>query len=603
MYHQSPDSSPPNSPVSSPPSSHTTLAPLLSHLSLTDRPSAKAFSFSCANGGRVVRLSPYQQQSKRTLRVFRFPTPGSDEDSDQDEDDHAVEIEEEDEEEIIWAESIEGMGMGIDASYSLCHHDAIEDGDEIVSRVLSESETQYTSDPQTPTPPPSPTNMSASDAVVIQPTTTDALPAQNVLTSSPPNVCSSLAGVKPLPSLLHLQQSPISPRTHSTKRKLSSASNTSQSGKAFKSLSLFPNAPVERTKKRKMTHRHYRSPVLVLRPLELGVIPIAPSVKVPEANFTFATDCLPLSNNPASISRQPLLPALIPKIQTIHPPSWWASLALPPDTSRPSRFQPPEHRWVGTGEGWKLSIKDMLEQATSEDVRPDPDRRKRAPRHAMSLPSISPVSSPILPPRIRAMSCPSPGTGYCQPFYLYKETQPPPQKAHLLAMLRMRMAPDLMAGSAGLRFKKWALWNAFAKRPPPSIMDFNGEAAAGLESPRELLDDDDLYSDSDSGDELDDYDDEDEVLDITMEAASAQPSQKEMLMAFPSQLPQLRPQFNRTVSGLMEPIDNNDASLTSSEQSSPIPIPKTPVMSHAKLPGIALPSLPPTSLPLEKSIR
>ncbi|GAA5869321.1 hypothetical protein JCM8547_008644 [Rhodosporidiobolus lusitaniae] len=191
---------------------------------------------------------------------------------------------------------------------------------------------------------------------------------------------------------------------------------------------LFPSP--ERIKKRKLRHRYFRSDALFSSP-----------------------------SSPPSAS-QPR-PRPLGRSLSASGASWWPSASRQAE----SRFAPAEEEWTGSGEEWEKAAEEELALSFS----------------SFGLSSSSPENSalhpspPVRPTLPRSFSSPA-SLGHRPPsFSLSPPPEKPQQEEHdaaalkrlLLKNLRMRMASEggtSKAGEAGLRFKKWVVYNAFTRR-------------------------------------------------------------------------------------------------------------------------------------------
>ncbi|GAA6038687.1 hypothetical protein JCM8097_002346 [Rhodosporidiobolus ruineniae] len=147
---------------------------------------------------------------------------------------------------------------------------------------------------------------------------------------------------------------------------------------------------------------------------------------------------------------------------------WWPSVSRQFGDGQESRFGPREEEWTGDGEGWeaRLSLRlgrveldfalehfalEQEEQQEEQRARTVPPRPAPPPR-SNSCPAM--LQSHPLPPEAPLVAAEVPLEG-------------PALKQALLRNLRARLASEggaSKAGEAGLRFKKWVVWNAFNRR-------------------------------------------------------------------------------------------------------------------------------------------
>lgn len=184
---------------------------------------------------------------------------------------------------------------------------------------------------------------------------------------------------------------------------------------------------LERTKQRKLSHRFFRSDSLLSPP--------APATRPP-----------PTTERPAflqnrSLSDDVVSATLRPQGYTISAkrklPAWWASVSRSFGDGLPSRLAPRENVWVGEGEAW-LPGKRLEDSPAS------------SAKQGSTTPTQSLSQQPQTSSEPRA----------------HEETAGA-IKRQLLAILRLRMSDaggSGRIGEAGLRFKKWVIWNRFAKR-------------------------------------------------------------------------------------------------------------------------------------------
>ncbi|GAA5836258.1 hypothetical protein JCM11251_001445 [Rhodosporidiobolus azoricus] len=220
----------------------------------------------------------------------------------------------------------------------------------------------------------------------------------------------------------------------------------------------------ERTKKRKVRHQYFRSSSLFTPP--------SPSA-------------FPTTTRPSTAGDTP------------SAPRWWPSVSRSYGQGQESRFAPKEEEWTGDGEGWVAKLSLRLD---SLDISPELEDPSSETSTLYPAGRRHPQSAPSRPVPIRSASSPA-WLGQRIPLY---EVSPPPAmteepkqvelegpalKQVLLKNLRSRLASEggtSKAGEAGLRFKKWVVWNSFNRRQrelfsPPS-------------SSEEEYDDDHLYS-------------------------------------------------------------------------------------------------------------
>ncbi|GAA5997587.1 uncharacterized protein JCM10292_000952 [Rhodotorula paludigena] len=287
----------------------------------------------------------------------------------------------------------------------------------------------------------------------------------------------------------------------------SPSSRCSCQAKRASSLAIpFAHLPTpEHTKKRKLRHGHFRSPLLLSGP-----------------------------TSSASQSR--------PRAAAAEP-TWWPSVSLGGfgDGAR-SRFAPAEESWTGTGRGWTVAglterfATTLRVEAPSAKERGRSSRRSRSRgrsrergvRRTAAARDDEPGATlrPSLGPRTHS----SPAVLGVSGLKTACEPQQPAQadelegaelKKALLANLRARMASEggtSKGAEAGLRFKKWALWNAWRveseKAQYPDLRETSPASTSPSTSLLGFAHDDPFSDDGDSSDDsvadlflLDDGDD------------------------------------------------------------------------------------------------
>ncbi|GAA6020759.1 hypothetical protein JCM10207_002014 [Rhodosporidiobolus poonsookiae] len=254
-----------------------------------------------------------------------------------------------------------------------------------------------------------------------------------------------------------------------------SAACTCATKRDSSSSSPNPHLPSpERTKKKKVHHRFIRDPLLLAGPAKSAA-------------------ASPVSTS-ASPARSPS--------RTPSTSSWWPSVSRSFGQGVESRLGPAEEEWTGDGGGWvaQLSLRlNSLDVSSSEtgdatNVPPgEPGHPMRPPLHGRSFssPAILGLRPPVLEPfQSTTAEQASPAL------------EGPALKQLLLRNLRERLASEggtSKAGEAGLRFKKWVVWNSFTRRqryepPTDPDLDLVGEGffAGTFDGDTSLETDDDL---------------------------------------------------------------------------------------------------------------
>ncbi|GAA5883994.1 hypothetical protein JCM6882_002095 [Rhodosporidiobolus microsporus] len=301
--------------------------------------------------------------------------------------------------------------------------------------------------------------------------------------SAPP-----LRPTKSLPSLLaHLSASPLFACAPSTSPTSFTFAPPPLAGANYPTLSAAPSSPSpssssctctspkrpssspstnahvpspERTKKRKIRHGFFRSSSLFTPPSP-SPSPSAPSSARPRSAGEGTT-----------------------------PPSWWPSVSRSFGQGTESRFAPKEEEWTGNGEGW---VAQLSLQLTSLSVSPEPVEETpsflgdenggpRRPRAGLARPT--PTRSSSSPAWLGQRAASVFEVAQPEPPQALVELEGPALKQVLLKNLRARLTAEggtSKAGEAGLRFKKWVVWNSFNRRqrelfsPSSSSDSFEGD--------------------------------------------------------------------------------------------------------------------------------
>lgn len=204
---------------------------------------------------------------------------------------------------------------------------------------------------------------------------------------------------------------------------------------------------LERTKKRKLFHRFFRSESLLA----------GPAAPAPPPTLGLGPGlALPRSQPPDASKKQP---------------TWWPSVSRSMGEGRESRLGPAECEWVGEGDNWlsrlQLRFGGTPAGGSREGTGPDSDEREIAGKDSDERAGVGPrtrsggvVASNGGKSR-RNRSASSPATFTPTDYHLHHHPQSvpgaPPLKQHLLAVLRMRLSEGgstSRGGEAGLRFKK-----------------------------------------------------------------------------------------------------------------------------------------------------
>ncbi|GAA5897756.1 hypothetical protein JCM5296_000873 [Sporobolomyces johnsonii] len=218
----------------------------------------------------------------------------------------------------------------------------------------------------------------------------------------------------------------------------------------------------ERLKKRKLLHRFIRSEALLSGP---------PS----PAHSS--------SGQRSSPTRPPL--DLVP--------AWWPSVSRCFGEGVESRFAPSEEEWTGRAEGWEAKL--SWSSRRGEGALRSETGIRRADFWSAQPSRPLPLRAASSPASIGHGPAPSPD----EPPRAAEQPTGPALKQLLLSNLRARLASEggtSRAGEAGLRFKKWVVFNAWQSRTKQHLCD-----DVELED-----DDDDLLFDSSL---LDDHEDGD----------------------------------------------------------------------------------------------
>uniref|UniRef100_A0A0K3CUI9 BY PROTMAP: gi/647402561/emb/CDR48794.1/ RHTO0S20e01508g1_1 [Rhodosporidium toruloides] n=1 Tax=Rhodotorula toruloides TaxID=5286 RepID=A0A0K3CUI9_RHOTO len=240
------------------------------------------------------------------------------------------------------------------------------------------------------------------------------------------------------------------------------------------------------TKKRKVRHSHFRSEALFAGP---------PS------------------------------PTKRPRSRSTSASTWWPSVSLSHGEGRESRFAPSEEVWTGSGAGWTSQLAQRFSSlrirsgsSSSKRARQERSRSRSRSRGRGRDPTTTRRDRPRdVRPRMpgRAASSPSVfGVSGLKTPYTWPPTPPttmelegPALKKILLANLRTRMAnggSGSTAAEVGLRFAVWNAWNRRPQEPLDEVDEPEAEPAPEVHGAYDsaLFSDDD--DDADNPDTVDD---------------------------------------------------------------------------------------------------
>ncbi|ORY82991.1 hypothetical protein BCR35DRAFT_303656 [Leucosporidium creatinivorum] len=229
---------------------------------------------------------------------------------------------------------------------------------------------------------------------------------------------------------------------------------------------------LSRTKKRKLVHRFFRCEAILSGP------------PTPSSSS-------PLSSPTTSPPSKPRARPIYSPTQPRRPPAWWPSVSRNAGDGMASRMGPAEAEWVGDGSGWLSRLRlnftaggggaaAKLEQALKADQAKGKGREVEGTSEQLGallgasaiggrpMLAMAPAMGRTVSKRSRSASSPPAfNRGKSAPEVGGGPWAPPPLKQHLLAVLRMRLSEGggtSKGGEAGLKFKKWVVWNSWMRR-------------------------------------------------------------------------------------------------------------------------------------------